>query len=293
MYFPISKKKDLKLSVSFFDKVKVSAALAISKYILRKRVSESVFYAHGILNLGDSMVPWLIKNVAHINLPYSNPLGASGPHLFTIGSILQYATSDCYIWGSGFIQSDSKLKGRPKQVAAVRGPLSQARCQALGIEAPLVHGDPALLTSRFIVKKHEPISGRIGLVPHFADWATLSNPELSLQQSYHFIDIRTSDIESFTDEITKCEYVVSTSLHGVILAESFGVPAVWCEVSDNVVGKGFKFHDYFLGTGREAHAAEFRDLANINLAKFICPPINDLTGMQDSLLSTFPIVFKN
>lgn len=266
--------------------------LAMSKHILRKRVSESVFYAHGIENLGDSMVPWLTQNITHVDLPYSNPLAASGPHLFTIGSILQYATSDCYIWGSGFIQSDCKPKGRPKQVAAVRGPLSQGRCQALGIVAPLVFGDPALLTSRFILKKYSPISGRIGLVPHFVDWGTLSNPEINLQQNYHFIDIRTSNIESFIDEITKCEYIVSTSLHGVILAEAFGVPAVWCEVSDNVVGKGFKFHDYFSGTGRQANAAKFRDLSKLKLAKFICPPINDLIGIQDSLLSTFPSRFK-
>lgn len=281
------------MSVAIFEKVKGRAALAMSKHILRKRVSESVFYAHGVENLGDSMVPWLLQKAAHVDLPYSNPLAASGPHLFTIGSILQYATSDCYIWGSGFIQSDSKPKGRPKQVDAVRGPLSQERCQALGIEAPSVFGDPALLTSRFIAKKSAPILGRIGLVPHFVDWDTLNNPELGLQQRYHFIDIRTSDIEKFADEITTCEFVVSTSLHGVILSEAFGVPAVWCEVSDNVVGKGFKFHDYFLGTGRQAHAAGFRDLADSNLAKFIRPPIKNLTEIQDSLLSAFPTRFKD
>lgn len=280
------------MSVTVLKKVKGRAALAMSKHILRKRVSESVFFAHGIKNLGDSMVPWLIQNVAHVDLPYSNPLAATGPHLFAIGSILQYATSDCYIWGSGFIKRDSKPKGRPKRVAAVRGPLTQERCQALGIEAPLVFGDPALLTSRFIVKKHTPISGRVGLIPHFVDWDTLNNPELGLQQRYHFIDIRTSDIEEFADEITRCEYVVSTSLHGVILSEAFEVPAVWCEVSGNVVGKGFKFHDYFSGTGRQAYAAEFQDLANSNLAKFICPPIKNLTEMQDLLLSAFPKRFK-
>ena len=238
------------------------------------------------------MVPWLIQNVAHVDLPYSNPLASYGPHLFAVGSILQYATSDCYIWGSGFIQSDSKPKGRPEHVSAVRGPLTQKRCQALGIEAPLVFGDPALLTSRFIVKKHAPITGRIGLVPHFVDWDNLINPELGLRKRYRFIDIRTSDIANFADEISKCEYVVSTSLHGVILSEAFGVPAVWCEVSDNVVGKGFKFHDYFSGTGREAHAAKFRDLSNSNLAKFICPPIKNLSEIQEALLSTFPTRFK-
>lgn len=280
------------MSSTIFKNLKARAVCAASKHILRKRVNDAVFFAKGFENLGDSMVPWLIQNVAHVDLPYSNPLAAWGPHLFTIGSILQYATSDCYIWGSGFIQVNSQPKRHPKQIAAVRGPLTQMRCQALGIDTPSVLGDPALLTSRFIDKRHEPISGRIGLVPHYVDWDALSNPELGLEKNYRFIDIRTSDIENFADEITKCEYIVSTSLHGLILAEAFGVPTVWCEVSDNVVGKGFKFHDYFSGTGRKAHAAEFRDLANSNLAKFIYPPIKGLIGIQDALLSSFPERFK-
>jgi pyruvyltransferase len=49
--------------------------------------------------------------------------------------------------------------------------------------------------------------------------------------------------------ILESDGVVATSLHGVILAESFGVPVEW--ISSPPIEEGtFKFRDYFLSTGR-------------------------------------------
>jgi pyruvyltransferase len=46
------------------------------------------------------------------------------------------------------------------------------------------------------------------------------------------------------EDIARCEYVASSSLHGVIVAHALGVPALWLRISDQLKGGAFKFRDY-------------------------------------------------
>lgn len=56
---------------------------------------------------------------------------------------------------------------------------------------------------------------------------------------------------SFTREIVNSQFVISSSLHGVIIAEVYGIPAVLLvNKSDEA---WFKYDDYYLGTGREVY----------------------------------------
>jgi hypothetical protein len=49
----------------------------------------------------------------------------------------------------------------------------------------------------------------------------------------------------FLENLAGCESVASSSLHGLIFAEALQVPNVWIELSDKVLGGGFKFRDWF------------------------------------------------
>jgi hypothetical protein len=106
------------------------------------------------------------------------------------------------------------------------------------------------LISRYIPAATEQ-TRKVGIVPHYVDRdIVLADSELSL----HYIDIM-SGVENVIREITSCEYIISSALHGVICAEAYGIPALYVEFSDSVAGHGFKFEDYYLGTSRPPRPA--------------------------------------
>lgn len=166
-----------------------------------------------------------------------------------IGSILGGANSRAEVWGSGFMWADEKLVEAPQAVHAVRGPRSRAKLLAMGIECPDIYGDPALLFPFFFnptVEKKYPI----GIIPHYSDQGHPWVEQYRGDPQVHIIDIQCG-IHKFVEEVKSCELIVSSSLHGVICSDSYGVPNLWIELSDEVWGSEFKFPDYFDSVGRE------------------------------------------
>lgn len=86
--------------------------------------------------------------------------------------------------------------------------------------------------------------------------------------------------------------VISSSLHGIIAAEALGVPAVWMEMSDAVEGKGLKFYDYFLGSGRQRSDAvvlNWRNGISFTGIHPLPPPAFNVTAM----LNAFPYPLRD
>ena len=65
-----------------------------------------------------------------------------------------------------------------------------------------------------------------------------------MQPEVKFLDIF-DGVESFISQLTECQFILSSSLHGLIMADSFGIPNQWMVLSDKVEGKNFKFYDYY------------------------------------------------
>lgn len=169
-----------------------------------------------------------------------------------IGSIL----GECYgkkleIWGSGCRSEKSRLKVVPAKVHSVRGPLTRQVLLKQGIDCPETYGDPALLVSRYYRPKVEK-QYKFGIIPHYIDEknplvkAIISRPDvlvISMADYKHWHDI--------PDAVCSCEMILSSSLHGLIVADSYGIPNAWVHFSDNIAGGSFKYLDYFASVGRD------------------------------------------
>ena len=67
---------------------------------------------------------------------------------------------------------------------------------------------------------------------------------------FQIIDV-CSGTEKFVDEILECENIISSSLHGLIAADAYGIPNARVNVSNKLIGGDFKFKDYCYSVERE------------------------------------------
>jgi len=65
------------------------------------------------------------------------------------------------------------------------------------------------------------------------------------------IDILNKDPLEVARQIASCRKIVSSSLHGIIAAHAYGIPAAWVEFSNQLAGDGIKFADHFASVSSE------------------------------------------
>jgi hypothetical protein len=201
-----------------------------------------LFYStNGVFkNLGDDISPYILSKLTRraVEIYCENRKVV----LFSVGSILDKVKfSSQIVWGSGFMHSESKVV--QSNVFAVRGPLSLKK---LDLIKPIPVGDPVLLMPE-IYKAIKTNEFKIGIIPHYIDQKTfIQRFKQDCSSEFLVLNIMTNKFEEFIDQMCRCEFVVSSSLHGLILAHAYGIPAIWIEMSQKVIGHGFKFFDYFL-----------------------------------------------
>lgn len=231
-----------------------------------------VFYWDGELNFGDVIGPYLISSI--VKKPVVNILDISTTGYMTVGSILQLV--DRYgliVWGSGFIEPPTSscllsLKKYNPEILSVRGfetakYLDKIKNLNINLEAC---GDPALLMPHFYTPKQIVDKKKIAVCPHYMHIGHFTK-YLSKSDDLKFIDVQ-KDIENVIDEISSSSVCISTSLHGLIIAQAYGVPWIWLEIIDNELrGGDFKFNDFFstINKSQVSHVKlQIRDLQNIN-----------------------------
>lgn len=216
--------------------------------------------------------------------------------LLFIGSLIEcFTTPKTIIWGSGAIRGDIPLKNKPLKVCAVRGKLSRQYLLEQGVECPEIYGDPALLLP-LVYKPNVKKKYKIGLIAHHNDERNpLILHVLALDKNIKLISFTNYiDWHSVVDLINECDYIVSSSLHGLIIADAYRIPNLWVKVSDNIIGGTFKFHDYFSGVGRQI--VEPMNLSNDTNLTDLLEKLNEYTQIRYDiypLINACPVCLKS
>ena len=159
---------------------------------------------------------------------------------------------EVYIWGTGFVKykdKDAHFYKRNIQICALRGELSKKRVEKiLGHEINVPLGDAGILAS-CLLNEVPPKKYAVGIVAHYKEQENPIFEQLLNQfKNSTFIDVRDTPL-AVTKKISQCEVIISSSLHGLIIADSLHVPNRHIVVTDNLLGDGFKFDDYYSAYG--------------------------------------------
>ena len=165
---------------------------------------------------------------------------------FAVGSVIGQVNAASSVWGSGVMSRDDDICPAAT-LLAVRGPLTRARAIECGADCPR-----SMEIRHFCCRGLFPAAPRAtrdrrggAFLGHAGSPGSRSPRRAPLSNDMQ------DPIEEVIDQISACELLASSSLHGLIASHAYGVPAVWIKFRPLPSGDDSKFHDYFLSIGRE------------------------------------------
>ena len=222
-----------------------------------------VYYWEGKNNLGEMIIPMIVSFVAQQESLWV-PKESKGKYLI-IGSEMpekNFLQEGDIVWGYGNRYNKPVYPPKNVKFLAVRGKLTRNLIQG---DVPEVYGDPGCLTS-LVYNVPRTYEYDIGIITHWSEQNLFD----------HILDERILKISvlgnahNIIDQIVKCKIIFSSSLHGCVVAESYGIPVVWF-LGQKTKEEGFeiKFKDYFSGTGRneEILPLKFKDYSYSEIAR--------------------------
>lgn len=209
-------------------------------------------------NFGDDLNLFLIREMTGVDyiINQSDIFIKFKQNLVPLGSIIEWKTrKNSVIWGAGAMYGDENRElPCPIKVCAVRGKLTYNYLREKGWDVPAVFGDPALLLPKYYQPSRElKKENKVGIIPHYIDQMSVSYKNFyeRYKSELEFIDLKDYDTwHNVIDKITSCKFIISSSLHGLIVADAYGIPNIWVKFGDNIAGGDFKYHDYFSSVGK-------------------------------------------
>jgi pyruvyltransferase len=186
-----------------------------------------------IKNFGDQINPMLL-DFLEVQHEWAPPADAE---LVITGSLLEHLPANWSgtVCGAGKLHEHSNVDLSHAKVLALRGKLTADSVR--GLTGPIVLGDPGLLVSDWI---EQPVAKYdLGILPHWTDH------QLAGRFFYGQLLSATDPPEQVIKNIARCKRVITSALHGLIVADAYGIPRQ-AELFPRADSEGgdFKYRDY-------------------------------------------------
>ncbi len=232
-------------------------------------------------NWGDDLNYYFIRELTGRPIVfYHNFKFAKWFHLknyLCIGTLLDAdncSNTQTVVWGSGVSGLERPIL-TPRQILSVRGKETKKFLVQHGVSCPEIYGDPALLLpmiyqpqrraplSAILPKegnlfetrntKHETNKYRLGIIPNIADFEHPFVKWLLKEDKKEIVLIDLAKYILWTDIIDlicSCDFILSSSLHGIIVADIYQIPNCWICLTGKAIVGNLKFKDYASSVGR-------------------------------------------
>lgn len=209
-------------------------------YVDISNIKIPFYYYNADDNFGDLFTPYFLNKFCEkdtFKFDFSNKI----PKIISCGSIMRLCNETTIVWGSGIRDINQDIsKGIIK---SVRGPLTRKRLLEIGCYCPNVYGDPGLLLPLYyypaVEKKY-----KLGIIPHYIHYDIVYKM-YNGKEGIKVIKLINKDIEPVINDILSCEKTISSSLHGLIVSDAYGIPNKWVKFNDDINGDDTKYYDYF------------------------------------------------
>lgn len=205
--------------------------------------SVKLYYWRTVPNWGDMLAADVLRRFSNVSTRWASPETAD---VITVGSVIQHMPLNWRgtILGAGLLQPNGRVPLGSK-VMAVRGPLTR---KSIGTSETVL-GDPGLLAAELV--KPVPRVRNLGILAHWTDKDLAKRPEF-LQYDPLIINAQDDHLKVI-QQIASCRKLVTSSLHGVIIADALAIPrrvelppTKYQHPSEHGV---FKFEDYHASIG--------------------------------------------
>lgn len=223
-----------------------------------------LFWWRGKPNFGDALAPLLLAKFAGVTAEWAP---ADQADVVVIGSIATMLPPGFRgdVLGIGIARPGAGVDLSQSRVHALRGPLTARETNVTG---DVALGDPGLLAPQ-LLDEWPVVRYELGVVPHWQDRSLAAR-----WPGGRVIDVTRPPLD-VVRAVGSCRRIVSSSLHGIIVADAFGIPRRW-ETFARVQGGGFKFTDYAASLGM-----------TINPGEWWAPDPNRVNNLQIGLWEAF------